>query len=636
MVTTDGGRLVGIVSERDLAYGVATATASYPQMPVSNMMSRHVVTCGPDSSIDAAEHLMTTHKFRHLPVLDGETLVGIVSLRDFPNYRIERLESENKNLRENNRSLRNFLEKSPDAIYVQMDGHVVFVNAKAVEVFGANHPGELVGMPSLDLFHPEARDVIRSRRVNTRVVGTSMPMAEVRHQRLDGSEFYSESAGTPVLWDGEEAVLVVVRDITGRMRAAQSLQKAKEAAESASQAKSNFLATMSHEIRTPMNGVLGMAHLLIDTKLDDEQRDYVNTIRQSGESLLAVISDILDFTKVEAGEIELECIPFRPAEIVDLIESLLTPQAVQKGLSLSVEVSPGIPARVEGDPARLQQILFNLVGNAIKFTDRGSVVIRAQVASQDKQQAQLRFSVCDTGVGVSPSVQERIFGRFTQADSSSTRQYGGTGLGLAIAKQLCELMGGEIGVESTPGQGSTFWFTISVDISAEPALHVTSTTEAPMPNVENRSDCSLRILLAEDNPVNQRVASAILTRAGHRVDAVANGFEAVKAVKTLQYDVVLMDVQMPEMDGVAATREIRSLAGPVGNIPVVAIHGQCDGRRSRAIPGCRNERLFAKAVQARGTACGHRSLDGIRGRIGRYALTRNRLNFQRRHAAPTP
>ena len=230
VVTAPDGRLIGIISERDLAYGVATATESYARTLVGDMMSCDVVTCSPESSIDAAEHLMTTHKFRHLPVLDGGNLVGIVSLRDFPNFRIERLESENENLRENNQSLRLFLEKCPDAIYVQMDGHIVYVNAKAVEIFGANHPGQIVGSPSLDLFHPEAREFIRNRRVNTRAVGTSMPMAEVQHQRLDGTDFYGESAGTPVRWDGEAAVLVVVRDISGRKRAAQKLQKAKDAA----------------------------------------------------------------------------------------------------------------------------------------------------------------------------------------------------------------------------------------------------------------------------------------------------------------------------------------------------------------------------------------------------------------------
>ena len=586
VVTEPDGRVIGIISERDLAYGVATATESYARILVGDMMSRDVVTCSPESSIDAAEHLMTTHKFRHLPVLDGENLVGIVSLRDFPNYRIEQLEAENENLRANNQSLRLFIEKCPDAIYVQMDGHIVYVNAKAVEVFGASDPGQLVGLPSLDLFHPDAREIIRNRRTNIRAVGTSMPMAEIRHLRLDGTEFHGESAGTPVRWDGEAAVLVVVRDITRRRRAAQKLQRAKEAAELANQAKSDFLATMSHEIRTPMNGVLGMAHLLLDTKLDDEQREFIDIIRQSGESLLAVISDILDFTKVEAGEIDLECVPFRPIEIVELIESLLAPQANRKGLRLSTDISSEFPRLVEGDPVRLQQILFNLVGNAIKFTDRGSVTIRAVVDKKDMQGVHLRFSVHDTGLGISRSAQQRIFGRFTQADSSSTRQYGGTGLGLAIAKQLCELMDGEIGVESEPGKGSTFWFTVALGVSNEKMVHLTSSSDIPSPEDDNRASGGLRILLAEDNPVNQRVASAILTRAGHRVDTVANGMEAIDAVKTLQYDVVLMDVQMPEMDGVAATKAIRAIAGDKGSIPVVAI-------TANAMAGDREEYLEA-------------------------------------------
>ena len=586
VVTESDGRPVGIISERDLAHGVATADETYPRTPVGELMSRDVVTCAPGCSIDAAEILMTAHHIRHLPVLDGQKLVGIVSLRDFPTYRIGRLETENEHLRENNQGLRRFLEKSPDAIYVQIGGQIAFVNAKAVEIFGATDPGQLIGMPSLELFHPDAREIIRNRRANTRAVGTSMPMAEIRHQRLDGTEFYGESAGTPITWDGEPAVLAVIRDVTERRLAAHKLQQAKEAAETANLAKSNFLATMSHEIRTPMNGVLGMAHLLLDTELDGEQREFIDTIRQSGESLLAVISDILDFTKVEAGEIALECVEFRPTEIIELIVSLLRPQADKKGLRLSTNIGSGVPQFVEGDPGRLQQILFNLVGNAIKFTDQGAVTISAMVDGQDEQGVRLRFSVNDTGLGISSSAQQQIFGRFTQVDSSLTRQFGGTGLGLAIAKQLSELMGGEIGVESELGEGSTFWFTVALAVSSGSLLHLTSAKNIASPGGDDRASRGLRVLLAEDNPVNQRVASAILTRAGHRVDTVANGIEAINAVKTLHYDVVLMDVQMPEMGGVAATKAIRAIGGRKGDIPVIAI-------TANAMAGDREEYLEA-------------------------------------------
>ncbi len=587
IVTEPDGGIIGIISERDLAHGLATADESYPRKLVGDMMSHSVVTCAPECSVDDAEKLMSIHQIRHLPVLDGDELVGIVSMRDFPNYRMECLKTENEHLRENNRGLCRFLENCPDAIYVQIGGRIVFVNAKAMEIFGAADLFQLIGSPSLELFHPDSRDTVRNRRANTKSVGTSMPLEEVRHLRLDGSDFYGESAGTPIIWDGQAAILVVVRDITERRLAAQRLQHAKEAAEAANRAKSDFLATMSHEIRTPMNGVLGMAHLLLDTKLDDEQREFVDTIRESGESLLAVISDILDFTKVEAGEIDLEFVEFRPLEIIEFIVNLLAPQADEKGLGISTKICSEIPQLVKGDPVRLRQILVNLVGNAIKFTDHGAITISVTVEETDKQDVRLRFSVSDTGLGITSSAQGRIFGRFTQVDSSLARQFGGTGLGLAIAKQLCELMGGEIGVESALGEGSTFWFTVVLAISNESSTESASAaTNIVSPGTNEGTARGSLILLAEDNPVNQRVAVAILTRAGHRVDAVVNGIEAVNAVNAQPYDVILMDVQMPEMDGIAATKAIRAFGGEKRNIPIIAI-------TANAMAGDREECLEA-------------------------------------------
>jgi two-component system, sensor histidine kinase len=352
-------------------------------------------------------------------------------------------------------------------------------------------------------------------------------------------------------------------DVTSLKRAQLSLEKAKAAAEQASVAKSAFLANMSHEIRTPMNGVLGMLELLSGTSLTCTQQEHLRTARNSADALLTVINDILDFSKIEAGKLRIEAIDFNLIELLNEVIQLLQERAREKGLTLARDWPDELPNAIRADPTRLRQVLFNLVGNAIKFTLTGSVTLQVRIVGA--KQSMLRFAIIDTGIGISPEAQSRLFRSFQQADESTTRKFGGTGLGLAISKQLTELMGGGIGIDSVPEQGSTFWFTV-------PLVRAAALQQTQVQAQENRTSYQARILLVEDNRVNQLVAVGMLGKFGLKPDIANNGLEAVAAVERNDYDLVFMDCQMPELDGYMATQRIRALGlGSVRPLPIVAM-----------------------------------------------------------------
>lgn len=380
----------------------------------------------------------------------------------------------------------------------------------------------------------------------------------------------------PYLLGNERTVTIYNYDITKLKDIEEHLRRERENAEAANRAKSDFLANMSHELRTPMNGVLGMASLLKGTALTSEQNELVETICNSGETLLMLLNDILDFSKIEAGQLTLEDVPFNLADLVCSTTRLLEPLAARKGIALETMIDRAAPMHVIGDPARIRQILTNLIGNAIKFTGQGAVSVALKCDGMVGSKAALRFQIDDTGIGIKPEHIKKIFNKFTQADETTTRRFGGTGLGLTICKLLTETMGGEIGVDSFVGVGSTFWFTLPLTIASDSQTAMMIAEDTPRPRNEDMpmfDFSAAKMIVIDDHPINLLFAKKLLQKFGCRsVDTVDNGNDALQMMAARRYDLVITDCQMPEMDGYAVSRIIREREQQSGRrTPIIAM-----------------------------------------------------------------
>jgi PAS domain S-box-containing protein len=521
-----------------------------------------------------------------------------------------------ESLHKGEQRFRKLFQQASDAIFLVdvSEGTILNANTRACEMLQVELTG-LLGRHVVSFHTPETREDARSA-LGEFAVGNGTVELESQLVRGDG-ETISVEISAKIIDEMSGVAQVFIRDTTEHKRTEEELKRAKEAAENAnielesmnfqlkraigqancmaieselaSKSKSEFLANMSHEIRTPMNGIIGMTELAMTTDLSDDQREYLETVKSSGDALMRVINDILDFSKIEAGKMVIEEIDFDLQDSMREIVTMLSIRAGEKGLGLSYEISPDVPKRLTGDVGRLRQILVNLIGNAIKFTETGSVTIGVDLDEQVADLASLHFAVIDTGIGISQAKQKAVFEAFAQGDGSVSRKFGGTGLGLSISSQLARLMGGDMWLDSELDEGSTFHFRLAFNVNKEPpktagdcsvepngvpVLAISDDPDRPLVTRHSiRGDRGrLRILVAEDNIINQKVIAGVLAHLGHDMTLTSDGVEAVAAVQTVEFDLILMDCQMPEMDGFQATRKIReSEQGSDRHIPIVAM-----------------------------------------------------------------
>jgi PAS domain S-box-containing protein len=484
-----------------------------------------------------------------------------------------------ESLHESEQRFRTMADSMPQLAWMtQQDGYIFWYNRRWYEYTGTT-PEQMEGWGWQSVHDPDELPRVLERW--KAAIAEGKPWEDTfplrRHDgtfrpHLSRAEPIYDQEGHVVRWFGTNT------DITERIEAEEALQRAKEAAEAANQAKSQFLANMSHELRTPMNAILGMIDVALPKATDPTVQDCLQTVKGSADLLLTLLNDLLDSARIESGKLELESAPFSLRRMLDQIARVLAVRASENGLCFYCRMPEEMPDAVVGDRMRLQQVLLNLAGNAIKFTEQGEVEISVRTLSQEGDGC-LEFSVRDTGIGIPPAAQERLFRSFAQADASMARRFGGTGLGLSICKSLVKMMGGRIWVESEPGKGSTFRFTVRLPLAEELPSEVDAPVAiAPVPRAR------LRILLAEDNPANQKLATYVLQDRGHVVEIAGDGWEALRLTEQNRYDVVLMDVQMPGMDGLEATAAIRKREDGSSRVPIIAMTAHAmKGDRDRCL-----------------------------------------------------
>ncbi|MFT7573456.1 MAG: PAS domain S-box-containing protein [Paracoccaceae bacterium] len=517
---------------------------------------------------------------------------------------VTELKNREEALRQSEEQLRQTIDAALDCIIViDSDGEVIEFNPGAEETFGYKR-ADVIGQQMDTLLMPpkyrHAHNTGLSKYLETGEGSVLGKRLEIEGMRADGTYFPAELAINVAPRGDSKIFIGYLRDITDQKTAEGALRLEKERAEIANSAKDQFLAMMSHEIRTPLNGVIGLLGLLEDTQLDGGQEEYVRIARQSGEGLLDLINDILDYSKMEADKLELENAVFELRPLIDSVIDVLSPAALEKAISISAELDDDLPPLLIGDQGRIRQILLNLASNAVKFTSEGAVQIRTGAGSTGNDgMIELRFEINDTGIGIPAEKHQSLFREFTTVDPSYSRKFGGTGLGLAISRRLTEMMDGEIGVQSVEGKGSTFWFHVPVAVAEGDPNAYEDLPEILPASPTARKAQRLSILVADDTPTNGLVARKMLETLGHSVDTVLNGVEAIEAITARRYDLVFMDISMPEMDGLAATAAIRGMDIPSSGVPIIALTAYAmKGDRERFIQAGMDDYLSKPIVRA--------------------------------------